>query len=64
MDAKYALDGHGPMYGEAKRLDMILSSNNPVVIDSLGTAIMGIPLETAEHILIAEKEGLGITDLE
>ena len=46
MDAKYALDGHGPMYGESKRLEMILASNNPVVIDSLGTAIMGIPIET------------------
>ena len=64
MDAKYALDGHGPMYGEAKRLDMILASNNPVVIDALGTALMGIPLKSAEHILVAEQEGLGITDLE
>lgn len=64
MDATYALDGHGPMYGEPKKLDMILSSNNPVAIDSLGAAVMGIPIETAEHILIAEKEGLGITDLE
>lgn len=64
MDATYALDGHGPMYGEPKQLDMILSSNNPVAIDALGTAVMGIPLETVEHILLAEKEGLGITDLE
>ena len=64
MDAKYALDGHGPMYGEAKRLDMILASNNPVVIDALGTAVMGIPLKSVEHILVAEREGLGITNLE
>lgn len=64
MDATYALDGHGPMYGEPKKLDLILSSNNPVVSDTLGTAIMGIPLKTAEHILVAEKEGLGTTDLE
>lgn len=64
MDAIYALDGHGPMYGEAKRLNLILSSDNPVAIDSLGAAIMGIPLNTAKHILVAEKEGLGITDLE
>ncbi|UTB33117.1 MAG: DUF362 domain-containing protein [Methanobacterium sp. ERen5] len=64
MDATYALDGHGPMYGEPKRLDLILSSNNPVVIDALGAAIMGIPVNTAKHILVAEKEGLGTTDLE
>lgn len=64
MDAKYALDGHGPMYGEPKRLDMLLASNNPVAIDSLGTSIMGIPIKTVEHILIAEKEGLGISNLD
>jgi len=64
MDATYALDGHGPMYGEAKRLDMIFSSNNPIATDSLGTVVMGIPIKNAEHILIAEKEGLCITDLE
>ena len=64
MDANYALDGHGPMYGEPKKLDMILSSNNPVAIDSLGATVMGVPVKTVEHILIAEKEGLGITDLE
>ncbi len=64
MDASYALDGHGPMYGEAKKLGMILSSDNPVVIDSLGTAVMGIPIDNVKHILVAEKEGLGSTDLE
>lgn len=64
MDATYALDGHGPMYGEPKQLDMIMASNNPVAIDALGTAVMGISLETVEHILLAEKEGLGLTDLE
>jgi uncharacterized protein (DUF362 family) len=63
MDGIYALDGHGPMYGEAKRLDLLLSSNNPVAIDSLGANLMGIPVEKAEHILIAEKEGLGTTNI-
>ena len=63
MDGIYALDGHGPMYGEPKKLDLILSSNNPVAIDSLGARLMGIPVEKAEHIMIAEKEGLGTTNL-
>jgi hypothetical protein len=52
------------MYGTAKRTDLIISSNNPVVADSLGAAVMGIPLKNAEHILVAEKEGLGSTNLE
>lgn len=63
VDGTYALDGHGPMYGEAKPLDMVLASNNPVLMDSLGTNLMGMPLEKVEHILLAEKEGLGSTDL-
>lgn len=63
MDGVYALDGHGPMYGEPKKLDLILSSNNPVVIDSLGANIMGIPVEKAEHVIVAEKDGIGTTNL-
>jgi len=63
-DGIYALNGHGPMYGEAEKVGLIVSANNPVVADSLGAAIMGIPLGKAEHILVAEKEGLGTTKLE
>ena len=64
IDGNYALDGHGPMYGNPRKTDLILSSNNPVVADSLGTNIMGIPLQKIEHILISEREGLGTADLE
>lgn len=63
MDGIYALDGHGPMYGEPKKIDLILSSNNSVAIDSLGANIMGIPVEKVDHVIIAEKEGLGTTNL-
>lgn len=64
IDGTYALDGHGPMWGEAKKTNLLISSNNPVVADSLGAVIMGIPLTKAKHILVAEKEGLGTTNLE
>ncbi|MCQ8893267.1 MAG: DUF362 domain-containing protein [Methanolinea sp.] len=63
IDGIYALDGHGPMYGEAVKADLLITANNPVVADSLGTAVMGIPLSKVEHILTAEKEGLGTTAL-
>jgi len=63
IDGTYALDNHGPMYGEAKNTNLIISSNNPVVADSLGTATMSIPLKKAKHILVAKKEGLGTTNL-
>ena len=63
IDGIYALDGHGPMYGEPVKMDLILAADNPVVADALGVEIMGIPLERAKHILVAEREGLGITNL-
>ncbi len=63
IDGIYSLDNHGPMYGDAKKTDLIMSSNNPVVADSLGAAIMGIPLAKAQHILVAKKYGLGTTNL-
>jgi len=64
IDGTYGLDGHGPMFGEAKKLDLIMVADNPVVADSLGAALMGIPLRLAGHILVAEKAGLGSTSLE
>ena len=63
IDGTYALDGHGPMHGTPVKTNLILSANNPVVADALGSAVMGIPLSRVEHISFAEKEGLGITDL-
>jgi uncharacterized protein (DUF362 family) len=63
IDGTYALDGHGPMYGNAINTNLILSANNPVVADSLGSAVMGISLSMVDHILMAEHEGLGTTDL-
>lgn len=63
IDGTYALDNHGPMYGTAKKADLLLSADNPVVSDALGTAIMSMDLSKAKHIMAAEREGLGITDL-
>ena len=63
IDGTIALDGHGPMYGTPIKTNLILSANNPVVADSLGSAVMGIPLSKVDHIITAEKAGLGLTDL-
>ena len=63
IDGICALDGHGPMYGEPVKMNLVLAANNPVVADALGAEIMGIPLKMAKHILVAEREGIGITNL-
>ncbi|MDH5690983.1 MAG: DUF362 domain-containing protein, partial [Candidatus Bathyarchaeota archaeon] len=64
VDGLYALDGHGPMFGQPKKTNLILTSNNVVVADTLGAMIMGLPLKKAKHILTAEKEGVGTANLE
>jgi len=63
IDGTYSLDEHGPMYGTPRETNLILASNNAVVADALGSEIMAIPLKVASHILIAERENLGTTDL-
>lgn len=63
VDGIYGLDGHGPMYGTPKKLDLLLSLNNPVVADALGTRIMGFDPQDIDHIVLAEREELGTTDL-
>lgn len=64
IDGTYALDGHGPMYGKAKKTNLILAANNPVVADAFGTSVMGLPVSRVEHITVAEREGLGTTTLD
>lgn len=64
IDGFYALDGHGPMFGDPLKMDLILASNNVVAADALGAAVMGVSLKRAKHIIIAEKEGIGTTNLE
>lgn len=63
VDGTYGLTSHGPMFGDAIKLDLILLSNNIVVADTIGAMIMGIPLERAKHIAMAEKEGIGSANL-
>lgn len=63
IDGIYSLDGHGPMYGTPKRTDLLISADNPVVSDSLGSQVMGMASPMAEHILLAENVGLGSRDL-
>jgi hypothetical protein len=48
----------------ARRTNLLITSNNPVAADAMGSAIMAIPLGKAKHILVADGEGLGATQLD
>lgn len=64
VDATYALNKHGPMYGEPIKTNLILAADNPVVADALGARIMGFSPQRVDHIVVAERAGLGSTNLE
>ncbi len=63
IDATYALDKHGPMWGEAVKLDLLLAANNVVVADALGASIMGFDPQKVGHIRLAAQTILGTMDL-
>ena len=64
IDGLYGLNNHGPMYGTPLKMDLILASDNVVVADSIGTRLMKLPIKKVKHIGIAEKEGIGTTNLD
>ena len=65
VDGIYALDGgpHGAPWARSVKLDTLLISNDLVAADSVGSFLMGFSAQEIKHIVLAEKEGLGISDL-
>jgi uncharacterized protein (DUF362 family) len=64
IDGTYALDQHGPMYGEPVKTDMLMVADNTVAADALGATVMGFAPHRVKHIAIAAKAGLGSLALE
>ncbi len=67
VDGSYALNKHGPMYGEAVETNLMMVADNTVATDALGASLMGFTPDKVEHIRIAARAGLGssnMTDLE
>jgi uncharacterized protein (DUF362 family) len=59
MDGIIAMEGRGPANGKPRRLDLILASRDSVALDSSAARLVGLDPNRAEHILLAEKLGLG-----
>jgi len=64
IDGTYALNKHGPMYGEPVNSNLVIVADNTVVADTIGAMVMGFLPQTIEHLVVAERAGLGSTDLE
>jgi uncharacterized protein (DUF362 family) len=64
VDGTYALNKHGPMYGEPVKTNLVLVADNTVAADALGARLMGFSPQSVQHIAVAEKARLGSTSLE
>ncbi|NIO23252.1 MAG: DUF362 domain-containing protein [Candidatus Aenigmarchaeota archaeon] len=59
MDGTVAIEGNGPANGIPKVMDLILSGNDLVSVDSTACRIMKIDPEDVEYLEFASKTGLG-----
>lgn len=62
IDGIYALNKHGPMYGEAVRTNLVVVADNPVAADATGARLMGFSPQHIGHIAVAARAGLGSAD--
>lgn len=59
IDATKAMEGSGPVRGSEVILNMLIGGYDPVSVDSIAAKIMGFDLYKIEHIVFAEKRGVG-----
>lgn len=50
--------------GKPVRMDLIIAGEDPVAVDTVGSAIIGYGTDKAKYLTYAERKGLGIADLE
>jgi uncharacterized protein (DUF362 family) len=63
IDGSWALDGHGPMEGIPIKTNKVMVSNDPVAVDSAAAYLMNLDKNKIGHLEVAEKFGLGISDI-
>jgi uncharacterized protein (DUF362 family) len=63
VDGIIAGEGHETS-GNPVEMNLIIAGTDPVAVDAVGAAVMGIPPTDVKHLLLAEKKGLGTCNLE
>ncbi len=63
MDAVIGMEGDGPNNGKAKQVGLILASSDPVALDAVACAIVGIDPLSIDTTRLAAEQGLGCADL-
>ena len=63
IDGIIAGEGHETS-GNPVEMNLVIAGTDPVAVDAVGAAVMGIPPESVKHLLLAEDAGLGTCQLE
>lgn len=50
--------------GSPVKMDLVIAGTDPVAVDAVGAAVMGIPPTEVRHLVLAEKKGLGTCRLD
>ena len=64
MDAVVAMEGEGPNAGHRKQVGLLLASSDPVALDAIACAVVGIEPMSIETTRLAAEQGLGCADLD
>jgi uncharacterized protein (DUF362 family) len=59
MDGLVGMQGRGPINGYPINLNVLLASRDPVAVDATGMRLIGLEPATSQHIIHAERIGLG-----
>ncbi|MBS7620564.1 DUF362 domain-containing protein [Candidatus Bathyarchaeota archaeon] len=63
IDGIIAGEGHETS-GNPVKMDLVIAGTDPVAVDAVGAAVMGVSPTEVEHLVLAEKKGLGTCQLE
>jgi len=63
IDGIIAGEGHETS-GNPVEMNLVISGTDPVAVDAVGAAVMGIPPKRVKHLRLAEETGLGTCRLE
>lgn len=62
MDAIVGMEARGPVYGNPRRLNLILASRDAVALDSSAMRLVGLEPRLARHVVLAAQKNLGEID--
>jgi uncharacterized protein (DUF362 family) len=63
VDGIIAGEGHETS-GSPIEMNLVIAGKDPVAVDAVGAAVMGVPPRSVKHLLYAEQKGLGTYNLE